>query len=398
MPLDRYATGLARQILGAACGTDTEARQIVAEAAAAGSEPMLQFARLTGENEAAIYARGARSVGLAFAEDIPGAVVLKPHDVDPARLGEMHSIRGTLIDQDVLFAAPGFAQLAALGRRVRREPDLARQICLVPPRRLRTHLARAHRETLMERALGRLATRWPRASAHKELTWRVRTGFALMLLAAVGLAALLPGFVLYLAAPVLALVYLAPAGLRLVAAVMGFMHPHREQLAPLSDAELPVYTVLVPLRDEAELVPQLINAMLALDYPRDRLDIKFVVEETSTDTLAALRPLMAVGPFELIEVPDGEPRTKPKAMNFALPLARGELLVVYDAEDVPEPDQLRLAAAKFESRPELDCLQAELVIDNAAESVLTALFTAEYAAQFGLVLPALARLGLPMPL
>jgi cellulose synthase/poly-beta-1,6-N-acetylglucosamine synthase-like glycosyltransferase len=102
--------------------------------------------------------------------------------------------------------------------------------------------------------------------------------------------------------------------------------------------------------------------------------------------------------FTLITVPKAPPYTKPKALNYALPFVRGQHVVVYDAEDIPAPDQLRLAASRFAAEPGIDCLQAELVLDNAAENWLTALFAGEYAGQFGLMLPALARWRLPIPL
>lgn len=396
--LDNYATGIARRILGAACETNTEAKRIVHDALAAGVDPMQRFARVAGQSEAVVFARAAEAIGLVFVEAVPEAVKLKGGGAEIDRLAKVQSVRGVLFDREVLFVAPGFQRLVALGRRVRREPDMARQVCLVPPRQLRAHLARLYAEGLTRRALTRLAARWPHASAHRELTLKVRAGFAALLLAAAILAALLPELVLGVVAPILAVLYLAPAALRLIAALLGTFNPVREAIPRLAEAELPAYSVMVPLRDEAELVPQLVNAMLALDYPRDRLDIKFIVEQASRETVEAVREHLWRGPFELVEVPDGQPLTKPKALNFALPLATGELLVIFDAEDVPEPDQLRLAAAKFAAHHELDCLQAELVIDNAPESLLTALFTAEYAAQFGLILPALAMLGLPMPL
>jgi len=102
--------------------------------------------------------------------------------------------------------------------------------------------------------------------------------------------------------------------------------------------------------------------------------------------------------FELVVVPDAPPFTKPKALNYALPLVRGEHVAIYDAEDIPNPDQLRLAAAEFADDASVDCLQAELLVDNARENVLTGLFTGEYAGQFGIALPALAHWGFPMPL
>ena len=98
-------------------------------------------------------------------------------------------------------------------------------------------------------------------------------------------------------------------------------------------------------------------------------------------------------------VPPGLPRTKPRALNAALPLARGQHLVVYDAEDVPDPRQLRMAATVFAGSPVLTaCLQGRLVIDNAKDSWLTRFFALEYGALFDVLGPALAAWKLPMPL
>jgi cellulose synthase/poly-beta-1,6-N-acetylglucosamine synthase-like glycosyltransferase len=146
------------------------------------------------------------------------------------------------------------------------------------------------------------------------------------------------------------------------------------------------------------MVRQLGNAVRALDYPPEKLEVLFLVEQSSPETAAAVAAELADPRFELLLVPDAMPRTKPKAMNYALPFVRGEFVVVYDAEDIPDSGQLRLAASTFAQRPDVACLQAELVIDNAGENWLTALFAGEYAGQFGLMLPLLARLGLPMPL
>ncbi|WDR02156.1 glycosyltransferase family 2 protein [Devosia algicola] len=161
---------------------------------------------------------------------------------------------------------------------------------------------------------------------------------------------------------------------------------------------LPAYSVLIPLRDEAHMVPQLVAAMAALDYPAERLDIKFVVEADCHTTLEAVEPVLDQPQFSLVVVPEAVPLTKPKALDYALPLARGEYVVVFDAEDTPAPDQLWRAVRHFRDHPAVQCIQAELVIDNAAESWLTSLFAGEYSGLFGVQLPALARWGLPMPL
>ncbi|MDP4022906.1 glycosyltransferase [Methylobacterium sp. NEAU 140] len=171
------------------------------------------------------------------------------------------------------------------------------------------------------------------------------------------------------------------------------------ETAPLPDTELPVYTVLVALHREAAVVPRLMRALAALDYPAAKLDIKILIEADDPETAAALARVSTPLRFETVTVPPGRPRTKPRALNAALPLARGALLVVYDAEDVPDPGQLRTAAAVFAREPATTaCLQGRLLIDNAEDSGLARLFALEYAGLFDVLNPALARLDLPVPL
>ena len=97
-----------------------------------------------------------------------------------------------------------------------------------------------------------------------------------------------------------------------------------------------------------------------------------MVERDDAATLSALESLNLPARYEIVVAPPGRPATKPRALNVALPAARGELVVVYDAEDEPDSDQLRLAAARFAAEPNVDCLQAALTIDNAADSWISA--------------------------
>src|SRR5690606_13695612 len=113
---------------------------------------------------------------------------------------------------------------------------------------------------------------------------------------------------------------------------------------------------------EANMADQIATAMRQLDYPASRLEILFVVEERSPHTIGRVRPYLRDPRFSLFVVPDGAPRTKPKALDFALPLVTGQFVVVFDAEDLPEPDQLRHVLAHFRARPDLDCIQAQLTI------------------------------------
>lgn len=165
------------------------------------------------------------------------------------------------------------------------------------------------------------------------------------------------------------------------------------------DGALPRYAVLVPLYGEAEVLPGLVEALAGIDYPPEKLDVVLILEESDRDTQAAAAFLELPGYMRVVVVPDGLPRTKPKALNYAALGIASDLIVVYDAEDFPDPDQLRKAAAMFaHAGPRLVCVQARLTICNARASWLSRQFTLEYAALFEGLLPALSRLGLPIPL
>src|SRR5207245_736963 len=111
------------------------------------------------------------------------------------------------------------------------------------------------------------------------------------------------------------------------------------EAAATADSELPFYTVLVPAYHEQEVIPRTIRALEALDYPADRLDVKLLLEE---DDRASIETALATCPaphIEVLIVPNAVPQTKPKACNFGLQFARGDLVTIYDAEDRPEPLQ-----------------------------------------------------------
>lgn len=195
--------------------------------------------------------------------------------------------------------------------------------------------------------------------------------------------------------------FLAVVLLRLAALVTAVApaEPGIPRAPPPDDAALPIYAVLVALYDEADVVPGLVDAIAALDYPTAKLAVRFVVEADDIKTRAALEAASLPAHMQVVVVPDGRPRTKPRALNYALMRTPGSYVVVFDAEDMPEPDQLRRALSAFAAAPDdVACFQARLNIINARQSLLTRQFTIEYSALFDLMLPAIVRLGLPVPL
>ena len=170
--------------------------------------------------------------------------------------------------------------------------------------------------------------------------------------------------------------------------------------AALDDADLPIYSILVPMyRESSAVMARLIQSLSALDYPKEKLDVKLIVEADDAACIAALKALRPPNFMKIIAVPPSAPRTKPKACNVALDRLRGEYAVIFDAEDAPAHDQLKRALVMFHGGPSnLACVQARLNYYNRNENTLTQMFALEYSSLFRLLLPALERLGLPIPL
>ena len=177
------------------------------------------------------------------------------------------------------------------------------------------------------------------------------------------------------------------------------LRPGAADCQAVPSAELPDFTVLVPLYREENVLTALLAKLSGLRYPAERLQVLLLVEEDDRPTRDALDGRDLAPQFEVVVIPPSQPRTKPKACNVGLERARGELCVIYDAEDRPEPDQLLKAAAAFRSLPDwVVCVQAELQYWNPYTNWLTRCFAAEYALNFSLFLRGLDRFRLPIPL
>jgi glycosyltransferase XagB len=171
------------------------------------------------------------------------------------------------------------------------------------------------------------------------------------------------------------------------------------ETTPRDARDWPLYSLLIPLLNEDEVIDQLCSALESLDYPKDRLEVFFLLEERDRKTRTAL--LMQPRPnfMKIVTVPPGIPETKPRALNHGLAFARGRYVTVYDAEDIPDPSQLKQAVLLFEdSPPNILCLQAHLVIDNASDSWFARMMMIEYAGLFEIIKPGLSRSGFPVAL
>ncbi len=173
----------------------------------------------------------------------------------------------------------------------------------------------------------------------------------------------------------------------------------KEEIKSVNEATLPVYTILLPVFKEDKLIRKLIWNLRSLDYPQEKLDVKLLLEEVDDKTLNAVRNLDFPANFEVIVVPSHPPQTKPKACNYGLHFSRGEYLAIYDAEDVPDSDQLKKVVCQFRKLPdEFVVLQGALNYFNKNENLLTRMFTLEYSYWFDYMLTGLETLDVPIPL
>lgn len=163
--------------------------------------------------------------------------------------------------------------------------------------------------------------------------------------------------------------------------------------------KLPVVSAMVALYRESDIAERLISRLDRLDYPRDLLDILLVVEAEDTITREALDRAVLPGWMRVVMVPNGTVKTKPRALNYALDHCCGSIIGIYDAEDAPEPDQLRKVVDQFQQRgPDVACLQGVLDFYNPHSNWMARCFTIEYASWFRMFLPGIERLGLALPL
>ncbi len=215
---------------------------------------------------------------------------------------------------------------------------------------------------------------------------------------------LFPAAVVIGAITIISLVFLAGTVFKFFIAMLGAKFDVVErvtaaQVAAVKDIDLPKYTVLVPVFKEANIVGQLVRNLGSIDYPVHKLEVLVLIEEEDELTRDAFLSANPPPHFRIVTIPKGDPQTKPRACNVGLFFATGDFLVIYDAEDTPDPDQLKKAILAFQRGGEKTvCIQASLNYFNADENALTRMFTLEYSYWFDYMLAGLDAADLPIPL
>ena len=390
-----HALGFAKPLIGL----------MAAKARSRGTSLEQELLHHPGMEEHAYYGAMARFLRLPFLERIDSSLVVDSEHLDtqlrrPTMVRLQHPR-----DVPQMAVVPTALKLKDLAEALENRPALREGLVVTTPGAMRRAVWDAGALRRVSQTIGELFERRQDHSARIVVLGRqgFAAGLATATLVACALAA--PEMVVSLLHPVLSCLYLSG----LLVRFMALAHYRRRQktgsqpVAGLASAPLPTplphYTVLVALYREAAVAGQLVDCLKRIDWPSPLLDIKLVCEADDRETIDALRGQALTASFEIVEVPPAAPRTKPKALSYALGGVRGDYLVIYDAEDRPHPQQLREAYSRFCALPpEVACLQAPLVISNAGASWISALFALEYAALFRALLPWLARHRMPVPL
>lgn len=273
------------------------------------------------------------------------------------------------------------------------------------PELLKKIIDQGYRDIHHYKALQELRERNPEESAYRVLyPWQQK--FILFCSATLGIALLAAPYGTWLVFfTFINVFYFLTNPIKLYISFKGFSGFQRTvavsaaELKKLRADQLPVYTILIPLYKEKNILPAVKENISRLDYPHHKLDIKIILEELDVETITAAQHMTWPDCFQIVIVPEADIKTKPRACNYALQRARGEYCVIYDAEDDPDPDQLKKALVAFRKlKDKFVCLQGKLNFYNPDENFLTGWFTLEYNYWFDFYLEGLDSVGAPLPL
>ncbi|MEI4481825.1 MULTISPECIES: glycosyltransferase [unclassified Phyllobacterium] len=340
----------------------------------------------------------AEEAGLVFENIDDDLHIISPSGAEFVDMRHRRHIVGVTADFTLkIYTAPTLSTIARIKQGLVDRSVEGPPVNIISPARLTQFFLAKHSDHLVRNAVNMLEN-GPRHSARTVADGQQGVIIGMIITVCLFLAMLAPNLLWQASHALFSLLFMGCILLRFLAG----RHASNQtvQLMKSTGGSLPKYTVMVALYKEAEVVPQLVEAMKQLDWPRSRLEVLFLCETDDYHTRAAFEKEMLPASFKIICVPCTGPRTKPKALNYGLQLAEGDYVVIYDAEDRPHPDQLREAWQRFSESTDgkLACLQAPLVITNERDSWIARQFAFEYAAHFRGLLPWLADGRFVVPL
>ncbi len=347
---------------------------------------------------------------LARQQELP-TVDLESFPVDPVALAQLpESLMRTLrcvpiaIDDTTLRVAVSDPLDEPTRAKLHEHTSLELRPMLASPTAIEALLQRLFADDYIETATHEMERRFPEDCANRVVTRAQRVFFIAVAVTLVITLAVFPVPTLVGLMGASCLFYIAVSFYKIYLIYSSLGHEYEldvsdEEIAALDERTLPKYTILVPLFREAAVISQLADGIAELDYPQPLLDVRLLCEADDDETIDRIRELDLPPHFKLVIVPPSQPQTKPKACNYGILLAQGKYVVIYDAEDRPDRDQLKKVVLAFrKGGPSITCVQGKLNYFNRDQNLLTRWFSIEYSAWFDLILPGLDKSGVPIPL
>jgi cellulose synthase/poly-beta-1,6-N-acetylglucosamine synthase-like glycosyltransferase len=166
-------------------------------------------------------------------------------------------------------------------------------------------------------------------------------------------------------------------GYQFILFLLGYLYSfrakrHQRELENQS-IELPAISLMIPAHNESMVITETLEALLKLEYPRDRLEI-LVINDGSTDDTA--ERVVAAGARDsrvrLFNVPkEFAARGKSAALNRGLAECKHDVIGIFDADNLPEPDSVIHLVRQLVSNPRLGAVIGKFRCINRKKNLLT---------------------------
>lgn len=160
-----------------------------------------------------------------------------------------------------------------------------------------------------------------------------------------------------------------------VAGYRYYVQCEREGAVTVKDTELPTVSVMVPAHNEARVIVRTAEALLRLDYPKDKYEVIIINDNSSDESAALLEEIRRKNPERKFKVINTDAQTggkgKSNALNIGYRECTGEYIAIYDADNTPEPPALRRLASAIIKDDSLGAVIGKFRTRNRNASLLT---------------------------
>ena len=174
---------------------------------------------------------------------------------------------------------------------------------------------------------------------------------------------------------------------------------YKESASPSKEncKNFPKFSIIVPAKNEEPVIARCMESILKQEYPKDKIEILVIEGGSEDNTRALCEEYSKRHPATIKLLSQRTSNGKPSALNEALKYATGEIVAIFDADNVLERDVLKKAAIDFQDDSTV-ALQGRTSSINEDENYLTKIVAKEEKAWFGALIQGRHNLNLFVPL